>query len=42
MAHSQNFYKQNLPSLTDFRNSTNDADIENFLLKLVFSNLQEE
>ncbi|MGE0560836.1 MAG: TetR/AcrR family transcriptional regulator [Flavobacteriales bacterium] len=41
MAHSQNFYKQNLPSLTDFSNSKKDDDISSFLEKLVFSNLKD-
>lgn len=37
MAHSQNYYMKNLPSLTDFANSKKDSDISNFLENIVFS-----
>lgn len=37
MAHSQNYYMKNLPSLTDFANSKKDSDISDFLENIVFS-----
>lgn len=37
MAHFQNFFMNNLPSLTDFGDSKNEQDIVDFLENLVFS-----
>ena len=39
MAHSQKFFKQNLPSLTDFPKETDDKKIILFLESLLFSSL---
>ena len=39
MAHLQNFFMNNLPSLTDFGEEKNEADIILFLESLVFSSL---
>ncbi|MGZ5614202.1 MAG: TetR/AcrR family transcriptional regulator, partial [Methylobacter sp.] len=39
MAHFQNFFMNNLPSLTDFGHSKDEADIVRFLESLVFSSL---
>lgn len=41
MAHFQNFFMYNLPSLTDFGNSKEEADIISFLDHLVFSTLKK-
>lgn len=41
MAHSQKFYMQNLPSLTDFSGQKNEKKIVTFLEDLVFSNIRE-
>jgi hypothetical protein len=40
MAHFQNFFMQNLPSLTDFGNHKSEAEIVLFLDDLVFSSLK--
>ncbi|MDP3557993.1 MAG: TetR/AcrR family transcriptional regulator [Bacteroidota bacterium] len=40
MAHSQKFFKQNLPSLTDFANETDDKKIILFLESLLFCSLK--
>ncbi len=40
MAHFQNFFMKNLPSLTDFGGSKDEADIVRFLEDLVFSNIK--
>ena len=40
MAHSQKFFKQNLPSLTDFRKEQNDKKVIVFLESLLFSSLK--
>lgn len=37
MAHSQNFYMRNLPSLTDFSDSKEDSRVYSFLEDIVFS-----
>jgi hypothetical protein len=39
MAHFQNFFMNNLPSLTDFGNNKDDAEIVLFLENLVFSSI---
>lgn len=39
MAHLQTFFMHNLPSLTDFGNEKNEANIILFLESLVFSSL---
>ncbi len=39
MAHSQNYYMKNLPSLTDFAQTKKETDISNFLENLVFSSI---
>ncbi len=39
MAHFQNFFMNNLPSLTDFGKSKDEAEIVRFLEDLVFSSL---
>jgi hypothetical protein len=36
MAHSQHFYMQHLPSLTDFGKKKNEEDIIRFLEQMVF------
>jgi AcrR family transcriptional regulator len=41
MAHFQNFFMNNLPSLTDFGKSKEDAEIISFLNDLVFSSLKK-
>lgn len=41
MAHFQNFFMYNLPSLTDFGKSKEEADIISFLNDLVFSSLRK-
>ena len=41
MAHSQKFYMQNLPSLTDFGNSKDETKLIAFLEGLVFSSIQK-
>lgn len=38
-AHFQNFFKYNLPSLTDFNNKNKDSEIIDFLSDLVFTSL---
>lgn len=40
MAHSQNFYVKNLPSLTDFGNSKGNQNIAPFLEHLLFSSIK--
>lgn len=40
MAHFQNFFMNNLPSLTDFGKNKDEAEIVKFLEDLVFSSLQ--
>ena len=40
VAHMQKFFKQNLPSLTDFADTQDDAGIISYLEDLVFSTLQ--
>ena len=42
MAHFQNFFMYNLPSLTDFGKSKEDAEIISFLEDLVFSSIRKE
>lgn len=42
MAHLQSFFKDNLPSLTDFANSKNESDIVAFLEELVFCSLRKK
>ncbi|TRW90673.1 TetR/AcrR family transcriptional regulator [Candidatus Methylobacter oryzae] len=39
MAHFQNFFMNNLPSLTDFGRSKDESEIVNFIENLVFSSL---
>ena len=39
MAHFQNFFMNNLPSLTDFGNNKDEAEIVRFLEGLVFTSL---
>lgn len=41
MAHFQNFFMYNLPSLTDFGKKKEEADIISFLNDLVFSSLKK-
>lgn len=41
MAHFQNFFMNNLPSLTDFGNSKEEGEIISFLNDLVFSSLKK-
>jgi len=41
MAHFQNFFMNNLPSLTDFGKSKEDAKIISFLSDLVFSSINK-
>lgn len=41
MAHSQKFYMQNLPALTDFGNSKDESKIISFLESLVFSSIKK-
>ncbi|MEI6020793.1 MAG: TetR/AcrR family transcriptional regulator [Bacteroidota bacterium] len=40
IAHSQNFFKQNLPSLTDFQKQGDDKKLIDFLLTLLFSAIE--
>lgn len=40
MAHFQNFFKNNLPSLTDFGTSKEETEVISFLNDLVFSSLK--
>jgi len=40
MAHSQNFYMKNLPSLTDFGKSKDETKIASFLENMVFSTIK--
>ena len=40
MAHFQNFFMNNLPSLTDFGKHKNEAEIVRFLEDLVFSSIK--
>lgn len=42
MAHFQNFFMKNLPSLTDFGKSQDEAEIVLFLEDLVFSSLKKQ
>jgi hypothetical protein len=42
MAHFQNFFKNYLPSLTDFGKSKEEADVVAFMTHLVFSNIKQE
>jgi hypothetical protein len=39
MAHFQNFFMNNLPSLTDFGKTREEADIITFLNDLVFKSI---
>ncbi|MDP4284042.1 MAG: TetR/AcrR family transcriptional regulator [Bacteroidota bacterium] len=41
IAHAQNFFMNNLPSLTDFGNSKDESKIIAFLEDLIFSSLKE-
>lgn len=41
MAHFQNFFMNNLPSLTDFGNTKEESDVVAFLDDLVFSSLKK-
>ncbi|MEQ1621583.1 MAG: TetR/AcrR family transcriptional regulator [Methylococcales bacterium] len=41
MAHFQNFFMKNLPSLTDFADNKDEAEIVKFLEDLVFSSLKK-
>lgn len=41
MAHFQNFFMNNLPSLTDFGKNKDEAEIVGFLEDLVFSSLKQ-
>lgn len=41
MAHFQNFFMNNLPSLTDFGKTKEEAEITSFLNDLVFSSIKE-
>jgi hypothetical protein len=41
VAHLQNFFMHNLPSLTDFSKSNNEDQIIAFLNDLVFSNIEK-
>jgi AcrR family transcriptional regulator len=41
MAHFQNFFMNNLPSLTDFGTTKEDKDVVSFLNDLVFSSLKK-
>ncbi|MDD1624821.1 MAG: TetR/AcrR family transcriptional regulator [Methylococcaceae bacterium] len=41
MAHFQNFFMKNLPSLTDFAENKDEAEIVRFLEDLVFSSLKK-
>lgn len=41
MAHLQKFFKNNLPSLTDFPHSKDDANIVDFLDELVFCGIKK-
>lgn len=40
MAHFQNFFKNNLPSLTDFGNAKEESEIIDFINDLVFNSLK--
>ena len=42
MAHFQNFFMHNLPSLTDFGNSKEETAIISFLNDLVFSSIKKD
>ncbi len=42
MSHTQNFFMKYLPSLTDFRDITNETATFNFLERLVFSAIAEK
>lgn len=42
MAHFQNFFMHNLPSLTDFGNSKSESDVIRFLEDLVFSSIKKD
>jgi hypothetical protein len=41
MAHFQNFFMNNLPSLTDFGQDKDEAEIVRFLEDLVFSSINK-
>lgn len=41
MAHSQNFYQQNLPSLTDFNTLKDKFEVSDFIENLVFSSIKK-
>jgi len=41
MAHFQNFFMKNLPSLTDFADNKDEAEIVRFLEDLVFSSIKK-
>jgi hypothetical protein len=40
MAHSQKFYMQNLPSLTDFGAKKDEKKLVSFLENLIFSSIK--
>ncbi|OAQ41840.1 TetR family transcriptional regulator [Pedobacter psychrophilus] len=42
MAHYQDFFMNNLPSLTDFGNEKNIKHVRNFLVDLIFSTLEKK
>ncbi|MBC7452092.1 MAG: TetR/AcrR family transcriptional regulator [Cytophagales bacterium] len=42
IAHSQNFFKQNLPSLTDFAKETDNKKTIDFLNSLLFNTIEPE
>ncbi len=41
MAHSQNFYQQNLPSLTDYKKLKEKFEVSDFIENLVFSSVKK-
>jgi AcrR family transcriptional regulator len=41
MAHLQNFFKNHLPSLTDFSRSKSDSEVINYLEDLVFNSIRK-
>ena len=40
-AHSQKFFSQNLPSLTDFKNEDNDKKLVLFIESLLFNSIKK-
>jgi AcrR family transcriptional regulator len=42
MAHFQNYFMYNLPSLTDFGNTREEADVISFLNDLVFTSIKKD